>query len=104
MLVGCGLRGDLAAGVRASVMSLDPWMDRAVARRALAEMELLAKGYRIQHISAGLDRAWGTAEYRTAEVRPELKAQAFYDTLVGELPLVEKWVRQLTGSPVDALM
>lgn len=71
----------------------DPWISRALARRALAELELTLKGYPPGSITAGLDRAWGTAEKQVGVLSTDIRGQAFYQLFLAELPSVEDWVQ-----------
>lgn len=66
---------------------------------ALAEIELEAKGYPARLARVALQRAWGTAERRAADVSPSIQEQAFLDILTAEIGRAEAWAQKM----LDAL-
>jgi len=72
---------------------MDTWTQRALSLRWSAELELGMKGYSERLVRAGIDRAWGAAEYRVSALSSELLTRGFYETFAAELRAVERWIQ-----------
>lgn len=71
----------------------DP-LERAVHMIAIAQLDLEVKGYPPGLVSKSIERARGTAEWKTQSVSLSIREQAFYDTLQTELSGCEHWCRR----------
>lgn len=69
-------------------------LEEATRLMAAREVELVAKGYPEKLAQRASARAWGVATSRVEDVRPELRSQAFLDTLTAELQFAELWAGQ----------
>ena len=65
---------------------------------ALAELELEAKGYPPGIVRVALERAWGTAKFRSADVLPPIHDEAFLDILNAEIGRAEGWATKMLAA------
>lgn len=63
-------------------------------RLMMVQLEIEAKGYTPGLARAAVQRAWGSAEYKTRDISGPIREQAFLDILTAELRRAETWVQQ----------
>lgn len=82
-------------------------LEEATRCLSLTQLELEAKGYPPGIARAAVMRARGIAEYKTRDISPSIREQAFLDILVAELRKAETWtvqeMSQSDGSGSDNL-
>ncbi len=74
------------------------FLDRALSVAVVRELELEAKGYPHQLVSAAISRATGAARKKAQPLSPSIREQAYYEFLVDELKHVEEWIGRLQNS------
>lgn len=67
------------------------YLEEATQLMAAKELELVAKGFPDVLASRAVERARGTALYKSTDIKPEIRQQAFRDILEAELTNAEIW-------------
>lgn len=65
---------------------------------ASAELELEAKGYSPGIIQVALERALGTARFRSSDISPSIQDRAFLDILTAEIGRAEGWATKMLAA------